>query len=107
MTTTPPADALDVARLRAIIARSTWTFAKTHEYAVMGKGATRHDINTLTKAIREHGYTAYFGRSKQRYIAIDDHKYWGWGALVNRAKLSLDTPEQAAARREWEDALET
>jgi hypothetical protein len=92
--TTPPAAALDVARLRAIIARSTWTFAKTmpnspHEYSFAGKGATKHDINTLTKAIADHGYSVRYGRSRT-------------GLWINRAELIHDTPEQEAAREQWE-----
>jgi hypothetical protein len=108
MTTTPPAGALDVARLRAIIARSTWTFAKTmpdspHEYSFAGKGATKHDINTLTKAIADHGYSVRYGRNRVRYLAIDDYKYWGTGGRwINRAELRHDTEEQQAARIAWQ-----
>ena len=97
-----PEDVL--AKLREIITKANWVFAKTyaktapHEYCLregMKRGdVPKDDMQLLANCIWDYGYQEYFHTYLQTYIDIDDHKYWSMDPtpektdLINRAPLT-------------------
>jgi hypothetical protein len=87
-------------RLRSMIARCEWTFAKTmpfapHEYIVKEKcPLTTDEFEYFVNMQREHGVKERWGKYNNPYLYIDDYKYWTMGApleettVINRAKAS-------------------
>ena len=77
---------LDLDRIREMIARCQWTFAKTmpwapHEYIVRGKCPLSEDE------------FLHWGKYYHPYLYVDGYKYWTMGApvdetiVMNRAKV--------------------
>lgn len=91
---------LNYNKLRSMIARCEWTFAKTmpfapHEYIVKEKcPLTAEDFEYFVNMQREHGVKERWGKYNNPYLYIDDYKYWTMGApleettVINRAKAS-------------------
>ena len=87
-------------KLRSMIARCEWTFAKTmpfapHEYIVKDKcPLTTEEFEYFVNMQREHGVKERWGKYNNPYLYIDDYKYWTMGApledttVINRAKAS-------------------
>ena len=87
-------------KLRSMIARCEWTFAKTmpfapHEYIVKEKcPLTTEEFEYFVNMQREHGVKERWGKYNNPYLYIDDYKYWTMGApleettIINRAKAS-------------------
>ena len=90
----------DYDKLREMIARCQWTFAKTmpwapHEYIVRGKcPLADEDFVYFVNMQREHGVKEHWGKYFHPYLYIDDYKYWTMGApieetiIINRAKVA-------------------
>ena len=90
---------LDIDRLREMIARCRWTFAKTmpwcpHEYIVRDKcPLTEEEFLYFIDMQRRFGTPERWGRYNHPYLYIDDHKYWTMGApyeettVINRAEV--------------------
>ena len=90
---------LNYDKLREMIARCQWTFAKTmpwapHEYIVRGKcPLTDEDFVYFVEMQRQHGTPEQWHRYNHPYLYIDDYKYWTMGAameetkVINRAKV--------------------
>ena len=91
---------LNYEKLRSMIARCEWTFAKTmpfapHEYIVKEKcPLTTDEFEYFVNMQREHGVKEHWGKYNNPYLYIDDYKYWTMGApieettVINRAKAS-------------------
>ena len=91
---------LNYEKLRSMITRCEWTFAKTmpfapHEYIVREKcPLTAEDFEYFVNMQREHGVKERWGKYNNPYLYIDDYKYWTMGApleettVINRAKAS-------------------
>jgi len=91
---------IDIQKLREMIARCGWTFAKTmpfapHEYIVKDKcPLTTEEFEYFVSMQREHGVKERWGKYNHPYLYIDDYKYWTMGApmeettVINRAKTS-------------------
>ena len=91
---------LNYDKLRSMIARCEWTFAKTmpfapHEYIVKEKcPLTTDEFEYFVNMQREHGVKERWGKYNNPYLYIDDYKYWTMGApledttVINRAKVS-------------------
>ncbi len=91
---------LDKDKLRSMISRCGWTFAKTmpfapHEYIVKDKcPLTTEEFEYFVSMQREHGVKERWGKYNHPYLYIDDYKYWTMGApmeettVINRAKTS-------------------
>ena len=91
---------LDDDKLRSMISRCKWTFAKTmpfapHEYIVKDKcPLTTEEFEYFVSMQREHGVKERWGKYNHPYLYIDDYKYWTMGApmeettVINRAKTS-------------------
>ena len=87
-------------KLRSMITRCEWTFAKTmpfapHEYIVKEKCPLKMDeFEYFVNMQREHGVKERWGKYNNPYLYIDDYKYWTMGApieettVINRAKAS-------------------
>ena len=87
-------------KLRDMIARCEWTFAKTmpwcpHEYIVRGKcPLTEEEFLYFIEMQRNYGKVERWGKYITPYLYIDDYKYWTMGApveetiVMNRAKVS-------------------
>lgn len=87
-------------KLRSMIARCEWTFAKTmpfapHEYIVKEKcPLTTNEFEYFVNMQREHGMKERWGKYNNPYLYIDGYKYWTMGApleettVINRAKAS-------------------
>ena len=92
---------LNYDKLRSMIARCEWTFAKTmpfapHEYIVKDKcPLTSEEFEYFVNVQREHGVKERWGKYNNPYLYIDDYKYWTMGALledttvINRAKACV------------------
>lgn len=88
-------------KLREMIARCEWTFAKTmpfapHEYIVKEKcPLTTEEFEYFVNMQREHGVEEHWGKYNNPYLYIDDYKYWTMGAplenttVINRAKVNV------------------
>ncbi len=93
-------------RLREIITKAHWIFAKTyaktapHEYCLRedkNRGnVSAADILFFAECIRDYGYKELFYSHMQTYLDIDDHKYWSMDPtpeetdLINRAPLTAE-----------------
>ena len=87
-------------KLRSMITRCEWTFAKTmpfapHEYIVKDKcPLTAEEFEYFVNMQREHGVKERWGKYNNPYLYIDEYKYWTMGApleettVINRAKAS-------------------
>ncbi len=92
---------LNYDKLREMIARCEWTFAKTmpqcpHEYIVRGKCPLSEDeFLYFINMQRNYGKVERWGKYNNPYLYIDDYKYWTMGApleettVINRAKASV------------------
>ena len=92
---------LNYNKLRSMIARCEWTFAKTmpfapHEYIVKDKcPLAAEDFEYFVNMQREHGVKERWGKYNNPYLYIDDYKYWTMGApieettVINRAKVHV------------------
>ena len=90
----------DVEKLREMIARCEWTFAKTmpwcpHEYIVRGKcSLLEEEFLYFIDMQRGYGKVERWGKYITPYLYIDDYKYWTMGApvedtiVMNRAKIT-------------------
>lgn len=88
-------------KLRSMIARCEWTFAKTmpfapHEYIVKDKcPLTTEEFEYFVNMQREYGVKERWGKYNNPYLYIDDYKYWTMGApledttVINRAKACV------------------
>lgn len=91
---------LDNDKLRSMISRCKWTFAKTmpfapHEYIVKDKcPLTTEEFEYFVSGQREYGVKERWGKYNHPYLYIDDYKYWTMGApleettVINRTKAS-------------------
>ena len=92
---------LNYDKLRSMIARCLWTFAKTmpwcpHEYIVRGNcPLTTDEFDYFVHMQREHGVKEQWGKYYHPYLYIDNYKYWTMGApveetrVINRAKADV------------------
>ena len=92
---------VDSDKLREMIARCQWTFAKTmpwapHEYIVRGKcPLTEEEFVYFVNMQRNYGKVERWGKYITPYLYIDDYKYWTMGApveetiVINRAKPKI------------------
>ena len=92
---------VDSDKLREMIGRCQWTFAKTmpwapHEYIVRGKcPLTEEEFVYFINMQRSYGKVERWGKYNFPYLYIDDYKYWTMGApveetiVINRAKVNL------------------
>jgi len=90
----------DFDRLRDMIGRCEWTFAKTmpwapHEYIVRGKcPLSDEEFIYFVEQQRAYGIHERWGKYNHPYLYIDDYKYWTMGApieetiIINRAKVN-------------------
>jgi hypothetical protein len=95
----PQLESLTLPELRAFVARSTWTYAKTmpktpHEYTLRRNAPDEALFERVVRHIRRHGYRKVYGRATYTYLDIDGWQYWTMGSplsetiLINRARLS-------------------
>ena len=92
---------LNYDKLREMITRCEWTFAKSmpfapHEYIVKDKcPLTAEEFEYFVNMQREHGVKERWGKYNNPYLYIDDYKYWTMGApledttVINRAKACV------------------
>ena len=92
---------LDYDKLRKMITRCEWTFAKTmpfapHEYIVKERcPLSAEEFEYFVNMQREHGIREKWGKYNNPYLYIDDYKYWTMGApledttVINRAKACV------------------
>ena len=92
---------LDYDKLRKMITRCEWTFAKTmpfapHEYIVKERcPLSAEEFEYFVNMQREHGIRERWGKYNNPYLYIDDYKYWTMGApledttVINRAKACV------------------
>ena len=92
---------VDYEKLRKMIARCEWTFAKTmpfapHEYIVKGRcPLSDEEFEYFVNMQREHGIREKWGKYNNPYLYVDDYKYWTMGApledttVINRAKACV------------------
>ena len=88
-------------KLRSMIARCQWTFAKTmpfapHEYIVKGKcPLTDEEFEYFVNMQRNYGRVERWGKYLTPYLYIEDYKYWTMGdsledtTVINRAKACV------------------
>ena len=91
----------DFSKLRQMIARCHWTFAKTmpsapHEYIVKSKcSLSEEEFEYFVNMQRQYGVMEKWGKYNHPYLYIDDYKYWTMGApveettVINRAKIHV------------------
>ena len=92
---------INIEKLREIIARCQWKFAKTmpfapHEYIVRDKcPLTDEEFVYFVDMKRRFGVKERWGKYNNPYLYIDDYKYWTMGApyeettVINRAKTCV------------------
>ena len=92
---------VDFERLREMIARCEWKFAKSmpfapHEYIVRDKcPLTDEEFVYFIDMQRRFGVKERWGRNTRPYLYIDDYKYWTMGdpydvtTVINRAKACV------------------
>lgn len=92
---------LDYNKLREMISRCKWTFAKTmpfapHEYIVRDKcPLTDEEFVYFVDMQRRFGVKERWGKYNNPYLYIDDYKYWTMGdpydvtTVINRAKACV------------------
>lgn len=90
---------IDYSKLREMVARCQWTFAKTmpwapHEYIVRDKcPLAEEEFIDFVNMQRDYGVKEHWGKYNHPYLYIDDYKYWTMGApiektiIINRAKV--------------------
>ena len=90
-----------IEKLREMIARCQWKFAKTmpfapHEYIVRDKcPLTDEEFVYFVDMQRRYGVKERWGKYNNPYLYIDDYKYWTMGELyeettvINRAKACV------------------
>ena len=88
-------------KLRQMISRCTWTFAKSmpfapHEYIVKDKcPLTEEEFEYFVNSQRKYGVKERWGKYNNSYLYIDDYKYWTMAApidetiVINRAKVNI------------------
>lgn len=88
-------------KLREMISRCKWTFAKTmpfapHEYIVRDKcPLTDEEFVYFVDMQRQIGVKERWGNYNNSYLYIDNYKYWTMGApieettVINRAKVNV------------------
>jgi hypothetical protein len=89
-------------RIREMIARCQWTFAKTmpfapHEYIVRDKcPLTDGEFVYFVDMQRRFGVKERWGKYNHPYLYVDDYKYWTMGdpyentIIINRAKVKKE-----------------
>lgn len=94
-------DDIMIEKLREMIARCQWKFAKTmpfapHEYIVRDKcPLTDEEFVYFVDMQRRFGVKERWGKYNNPYLYIDDYKYWTMGApydettVINRAKACV------------------
>ena len=99
--------------LRKMIARCTWTFAKTmpwcpHEYIVRGKcPLTDEEFLFFIEMQRKYGKVERWGKYITPYLYIDGYKYWTMGApveetiVMNRAKGTVERSNESDEECRW------
>ena len=86
---------LDYVKLREMIARCEWTFAKTmprcpHEYIVRDKcPLSKEEFLYFVDMQRSHGIMERWGKYFHPYLYIDEYKYWTMGAPIECKPPSL------------------
>ena len=92
---------LNYDKLREMISRCEWTFAKMmpfapHEYIVKDKcPLTTEGFEYFVNMQRENGVKERWGKYNNPYLYIDDYKYWTMGApledttVINRTKACV------------------
>ena len=93
--------AVNYDKLREMIARCQWKFARTmpfapHEYIVRGKcPLTDEEFVYFIDMQRHFGVKERWGKYNNPYLYIDDYKYWTMGdpydvtTVINRAKACV------------------
>lgn len=93
---------MNLTKLRSMIARCEWTFAKTmpfapHEYIVKDKCLlATEEFEYFVTIQREHGVKERWRKYNFPYLYIDNYKYWTMGApieettVINRAKVDVE-----------------
>lgn len=111
---------MEIDKIRSIIGKSYWKFAKTmphipHYYTLRMHAARDEDFVELVEFIRSHGYDENWGRRVHRYVDLDGWKYWTMGTrlestvLVNRARLErpprpiIENPRPFRASVDWHE----
>ncbi len=80
-------------KLREMISRCHWTFAKTmpfapHEYIVRNKcPLTDEEFVYFVEMQRQFGIKERWGKYNNAYLYIDDYKYWTMGAPIEDTKV--------------------
>ena len=97
----------ELEKLREMISRCKWTFAKTmpwapHEYIVRGKcPLTEEEFLYFIDMQRGYGKVERWGKHITPYLYIDDYKYWTIEApiegthVMNRAKVGKIEKDKA------------
>ena len=92
---------LNYAKLRSMVARCQWTFAKTmpfapHEYIVKDRcPLAKEEFEYFVEMQRQYGIKERWGKYNNPYLYVDDYKYWTMGApleettVINRAKVCV------------------
>lgn len=92
---------IDYYRLREMISRCQWTFAKSmpfapHEYIVKEKcPLSEEEFEYFVTMQRQYGVKERWGKHNNPYLYIDDYKYWTMEAplkdttVINRAKVKI------------------
>jgi hypothetical protein len=92
---------INIEKLREIIARCQWKFAKTmpfapHEYIVRDKcPLTDEEFVYFVDMQRRFGVKERWGKYNNPYLYVDDYKYWTMGdtydktTVINRAKACV------------------
>ena len=92
---------MNIDKLREMIARCEWTFAKTmpfapHEYIVRDKcPLTDEEFVYFIDMQRRFGVKERWGKYNNPYLYVDDYKYWTMGdpydktTVINRAKACV------------------
>ncbi len=88
------ADQVSVEELRAFIAESTWTFAKTmpetpHEYTLLKNARSEATYRRVVHYLLLAGYDDYFFTTLFRYLDVDGWQYWICESLENELKSTL------------------
>lgn len=93
-------DEVNYTRIREMISRCQWTFAKTmpwcpHEYIVRGKCPLKdEEFVYFVNMQRNYGKEERWGKNILPYLYIDNYKYWTMGApmektlVMNRARVN-------------------
>jgi hypothetical protein len=89
-------------QLRALVAASSWTFAKSmpdapHSYVVRAEGMGNEDFVRFATTIIHRGYVAKFGRTPFHYLDLDGFQYWAGavGFPMRRTRILNRCPKAA------------